>query len=87
VTPVGLEALRRHLRRFLRVRDHTGQVLYFRYYDPRVLRVYLPTCLRSEISTIYGPISKFVAEPEAEPGALVFNHDSIRIKAELHKLA
>src|SRR5713226_9129724 len=44
VTPVGLEALRRHFRRFLRVRDHGGQVLYFRYYDPRVLRVYLPTC-------------------------------------------
>jgi hypothetical protein len=87
VTPVGLEALRRHFRRFLRVRDHTGQVLYFRYYDPRVLRLYLPTCLRSEIATVYGPVSRFIAEPEAEPGSLVFNHDPIRIKPELHKLA
>src|SRR5262249_54263324 len=38
------EAVRKHLRRFLLVTDEEGEELYFRYYDPRVLRVYLPTC-------------------------------------------
>jgi hypothetical protein len=80
VTPVGLEALRRHFRRFLRVRDHTGQVLYFRYYDPRVMRIYLPTCNRNEIKAIYGPISRFIAEDEATAQAVVFPCDSLRIK-------
>src|SRR5262249_35128420 len=42
--PASLEALRQHFRRFLRVRDEKGKILYFRYYDPRVLRAYLPTC-------------------------------------------
>jgi hypothetical protein len=62
VTPIGLEALRRHFRGFLRVRDHTGKVLYFRWYDPRVLRLYLPTCNAGEIRTVYGPITRFLCE-------------------------
>ena len=32
MTPVGLDALRTHFRRFLRIRDPEGKVLYFRYY-------------------------------------------------------
>ena len=80
-TPVGLEALRRHFRHFLRVKDHTGKVLYFRYYDPRVLQVYLPTCNRLEIQTVYGPITRFIMEDSQtfEPRAL--SYDAQRIKS------
>ena len=35
-----VDELRRHLRRFLLVKDESGRQLYFRYYDPRVLRLY-----------------------------------------------
>jgi hypothetical protein len=41
---VTLPRLRRHLRTLLRVQDEAGRKLLFRFYDPRVLRVYLPTC-------------------------------------------
>src|SRR5262249_7801469 len=38
-----LVAVRRHFRRFLMVEDETnGKRLYFRFYDPRVLRDFLP---------------------------------------------
>lgn len=80
ITPVGLEALRRHFRRFLRVQDHTGGVLYFRYYDPRVLRVYLPTCNAPEIRFVYGPITRFIAEEEETGSPVVFPFDPIKIK-------
>jgi hypothetical protein len=80
ITPVGLEALRRHLRGFLRVKDSTGKILYFRYYDPRVLQVYLPTCRRDEIQTLYGPVRRYIAEDAKSGGALVFPHDPARIK-------
>jgi len=80
VTPVGLEALRRHLRGFLRVKDPAGKVLYFRYYDPRVLRVYLPTCNRTEIKAVYGPILRFIAEDEKSGDAVSFPHDPRKIK-------
>jgi hypothetical protein len=59
--------LRRHLRKFLVVRSEEGPRLVFRYYDPRVLRVYLPTCTPAELKTFFGPVSAMAAEAE-EPG-------------------
>jgi hypothetical protein len=52
----SLQALRKHLRTFLRVKDETGRYLLFRYYDPRVLSIYLPTCLAGEVKTIFGSL-------------------------------
>lgn len=80
ITPIGLEALRRHFRHFLRVKDPSGKVLYFRFYDPRVLRVYLPTCNRTEIKTIYGPILRYIAENAKTGQPEVFPHAPNRIK-------
>src|SRR5215472_1750806 len=61
----SLMKLRRHLREFLVVRDTKGNRLVFRYYDPRVLRVYLPTCTLSELRTVFGPIECFWTERES----------------------
>jgi hypothetical protein len=59
-----VEEMRRHLRRFLRVVDAHGKRLFFRYYDPRVLRVYLPTCTEDELATIFGPVQRFSLEAD-----------------------
>lgn len=69
-TETGIKQLRRHLREFLRVRDEAGKRLIFRYYDPRVLRAYLPTCWPAELDTFFGPISAFITEGE-EPGEIL----------------
>jgi len=63
-TDTSLKNLRRHLRQLLVVRDTRGRRLVFRYYDPRVLRVYLPTCTQAELRTVYGPIECFWTESE-----------------------
>ncbi|MFO7639969.1 MAG: DUF4123 domain-containing protein [Candidatus Competibacteraceae bacterium] len=60
----GLRALRMHFRKFLMVSAPDGKPLYFRYYDPRVLRVYLPTCNGAELETLFGPVSAYVLEGE-----------------------
>jgi hypothetical protein len=58
-------ALRRHLRSFLIVYDGTtGRPMRFRYYDPRVLPLYLPTCNREELATVFGPVADFLLESE-----------------------
>jgi hypothetical protein len=80
ITQAGLEALRRHFRHFLRVKDDTGKVLYFRFYDPRVLHVYLPTCNRAEIKAIYGPVHRYILEDAKTGSAVVFPHNQIRLK-------
>ena len=56
--------LRSHFRRFLIVYDPAGKPLYFRYYDPRVLRTFLPTCTPEEATSIFGPLSSYLAEGE-----------------------
>lgn len=66
----GMPSIRKHLRRFLVVQDESGKRLIFRYYDPRVLRVYLPTCWPAELRTIFGTIDCFLMEAE-DPSTLL----------------
>jgi hypothetical protein len=54
------------------VRDSSGNRLVFRYYDPRVLRVYLPTCVTAELRTVFGPIEGFWTESESPEKMLEF---------------
>ncbi len=65
----GMKTLRRHFRGFLRVRDRQGRRLLFRYYDPRVMRAYLPTCTPQELQTVFGPVEEYLVE--SEDGGLV----------------
>jgi hypothetical protein len=46
------------------VKDPDGRILYFRYYDPRVMRVYLPSCNATEMKTVFGPALSYVMEDE-----------------------
>jgi len=69
-TRADLHTIRQHLRRFLTVHDESGKPMYFRFYDPRVLRVYLPTCNASELAEFFGPVENFVMEGE-DPGTLL----------------
>ncbi|MEO8448203.1 MAG: DUF4123 domain-containing protein [Gemmatimonadota bacterium] len=50
-----LEALRQHYRKFLVAETPEGDQWYFRFYDPRVLEAYLPTCTSSELADFFGP--------------------------------
>jgi hypothetical protein len=70
VTDADLTAMRQHFRRFLTVHDSKGAPMLFRYYDPRVLRVYLPTCNEKELEALFGPVLRFVMEGKL-PGELL----------------
>jgi hypothetical protein len=59
-----LEPLRRHLRNFLTVQTEKKKKFLFRFYDPRVLRPYLPSCTELELQTFFGPIDQYVIEAE-----------------------
>lgn len=67
-----LAEVRKHLRRFLEVKLPDGRLVCFRYYDPRVLRTYLPTCTPVEIASFLGPITRYFAESADEPHVLEF---------------
>jgi hypothetical protein len=68
----SLKDLRAHFRHFLTVKLPDGQQVYFRYYDPRVLRLFLPTCLLAETTQFFGPVKQFLIEGEDPATALHF---------------
>ena len=80
-----LKDLRTHFRHFLTVKLPDGQQVYFRYYDPRVLRLFLPTCLLEETTQFFGPVKHFLMEAEDAKLALHFTRGTKGTdKKELH---
>ena len=67
-----LKDLRTHFRHFLTVKLPDGTQVYFRYYDPRVLRLFLPTCLPEETTQFFGPVKHFLMEADDPATALHF---------------
>lgn len=74
-----LETLRKHLRSFLKVVDQKGQRLLFRYYDPRVLRLFLPSCGGEELRTFFGPVEQFWTEGENDDEVIQFSLDGSKL--------
>jgi hypothetical protein len=87
LTTEPLVEMRQHFRRFLTVYGPEHKPLVFRYYDPRVLRVYLPTCNAEDLTTIFGPVASFVCEAEDPTMALRFRSASGVLRQEKMKLA
>jgi hypothetical protein len=57
------DEVRRHLRHFLMVElEGKSKKVYFRFYDPRVLRNFLPTCRSDELTDFFGPIRTYIVE-------------------------
>jgi hypothetical protein len=71
------EGVRKHLRRFLLVKDMDGEAMYFRYYDPRVLPTFLTSCNQEELARFFGELSAFGYVTDAAPhGCFMFYSQS-----------
>jgi hypothetical protein len=55
-------SLRRHFRRFLMVQGEGGQPFYFRFYDPRVLRLFLARCSDETAQQFFESVDEFFLE-------------------------
>ncbi|MEO6786738.1 MAG: DUF4123 domain-containing protein [Chthoniobacteraceae bacterium] len=75
-SPENLKTMRRHFRTFLMVKDPDGKQVYFRYYDPRVLRVFLPTCTAGETELLFGPLVSYACEADRPDALLSFRVES-----------
>jgi hypothetical protein len=66
VADADLETMRRHFRRFLLVHAPDGEQWYFRFYDPRVLPVFLSSCTEAEQREMFGPLESYgIPQPDA----------------------
>ena len=82
----GFRRLRNHLRGLTLVYRRDGTPLYFRYYDPRVLRVFLPTCSPAQLKQMFGPVDAFVAESEAGDAVGIYRLSGAELSAVQRKL-
>jgi hypothetical protein len=78
----SFEQLKKHFRRFLMVKDEAGKQMYFRFYDPRVLRIFLPTCTKEQLMLFFGAIDFFVIEDEDADFVLLFSRQKEVFKKE-----
>ena len=69
----SLIEMRRHFRDLLTVHDEAGKPMIFRYYDPRVLSQFLPTCAAIELNAIFGSVESYIAETENGDNYSVFS--------------
>lgn len=72
----GFEEVKRHLRRFLMVKTEDGVELYFRFYDPRVLRIFLPSCDPKQVMEFFGPVNSFLLEDEDPRFGIQYWHEN-----------
>lgn len=86
-TPADPAKLLRHLRDIFVVKDEAGQNYFFRFYDPRVLRPYLPTCTAEQAKEFFGPVSAFLCETETPDKVLRASLGGDKIREELVALS
>jgi hypothetical protein len=62
--PNSIKEMRRHFRGLVKVVTDEGKPMLFRFYDPRVIRRFLPTCNAGELKTFFGKATSFFVEGE-----------------------
>jgi hypothetical protein len=82
----GFRALRDHLRALMMVYGRDGRSMYFRYYDPRVLRVFLPTCTPAQLKKMFGPVEAFLAENESGDAVSIYRLNGEELSAVQRKI-
>ena len=82
-TTIRFEECWKHFRKFLLVKTEDGEELYFRFYDPRVLKIFLPTCDKDQILEFFGPIESFIVEGDIKEEAIRFWQQNGILKQEI----
>jgi hypothetical protein len=82
-----LADLRAHLRRLTKVRTEDGRILLFRFYDPRVLSVFLPSCDEEQARFFFGPARRFFAEGAGGETLAAYDLRNGRVETETRRLA
>lgn len=75
-----LKEMRKHFRSLITVYDETGNPMMFRYYDPRVLQSFLPTCEGDETKTFFGEVQLYFAESEDKENLVRFENQDGNLK-------
>ncbi len=51
-----------HFKKLLLAKSESGESLYFRYYDPRVFRSFIPSCSTDQLNVFFELVERFIVE-------------------------
>ena len=74
-----IDTLRKHFKKIQVVRAPGGKRLLFRFYDPRVMRLFLPTCDEEQLQEIFSDKVRELVMEDREGGALSFRVERGRL--------
>lgn len=74
--------VRKHFRRFLMVETEDGKMLYFRFYDPRAFRAFIPRFTPEQTAEFFGPVEEYLAPGEDPRIALRFRFRDNRLSSK-----
>ena len=57
--------------------------MYFHFYDPSVLKIFLPSCDKNQILEFFGPIESFICEGDTKEEAIRFWQENGELKQEI----
>ena len=75
--------VRKHFRHFLLCKLPDGREAYFRFYDPRMAHVFLPTATTDQLKEFFGPVSRFVMEDKLQDTLLHFTLGAGKLREKL----
>lgn len=73
ISELDFDALIDHFRQFIKVEDMFGKSYFFRFYDPRVLRKFLPTCDEQQLERLFNGVEHYIVEDENPEKAIDFS--------------
>jgi Fe-S-cluster containining protein len=79
----NLENVYQHCSGNLLALTEDGETMQFRYHDPRILRVYLPSCTSEELLIFFGPLAAYLCEDENTDLPILFTRQSGELVAKL----
>ena len=79
---LDFKALRKQIRKLLLVKSPEGNTLVFRFYDPRVMSVFLPTCDNDQAAELFQGLKSisYQKEGELKKGSIVGDMRKLDIK-------
>ncbi|MCG8551925.1 MAG: DUF4123 domain-containing protein [Desulfobacterales bacterium] len=72
----NIKAMRKHFRTLIMVKDPDGKRLFFRFYDPRIFKTFLPTCNGDELAEVFGPVTCYMQEEDEPDTLLAFRQEN-----------
>ncbi len=79
LSPLPIEALQRHLRKFLQAQLPDGMVALFRYYDPRVFNTYIRAATPEERAPWFDGVVQYAVEGDGGQGLHQYRIDGGRL--------